>query len=373
MQDLADVLDSLGRAPDVEAPNLTAVDASDRLVLSEAADALSAATPGAVVVIGDRYGALTLGAAAAHGLSGIRVHQDPLTSELALARNADALGMAAVYTNHALDRRLLDGASVVLMQLPRALAELTEIAEAIARWADPSVQVFSAGRLKHMSRSMNDVLAASFGTVTATRASQKSRGLVASDPTPAESFTYPVRTTVADLDMTVVAHGAVFSGDRLDIGTRFLCSFLDRTAPDARRIVDLGCGTGILAVLAARLRPDAEIVATDRSAAAVASALATAEASGVSLTVRRDDAMASEPAASADVVLCNPPFHENAAVHTGGAEKLFAAARRVLRPGGELWTVHNSHLRFTPMLGRMVGPTEVMGRNAKFTVTKSIR
>jgi 16S rRNA (guanine1207-N2)-methyltransferase len=59
--------DDLRRFPDVEAPNLFAVDASDRLILDEAADALAAAEPGEVVVIGDRYGALTLGAAALHG------------------------------------------------------------------------------------------------------------------------------------------------------------------------------------------------------------------------------------------------------------------------------------------------------------------
>ena len=373
MQEPDDVLGALRRSPDVEAPNLHAVDASDRLILAEAAESTSTAEPGTVVVIGDRYGALTLGTAAAHGITGIRVHQDPLTSELALARNADTLGLGGVYTNHSLDRELLDGATVVLLQLPRALAELTEIAEAVARHADPSVRVISAGRLKHMSRSMNDVLAANFTDVSATRAAQKSRGLVATGPRPRESATYPVSTVLADLDLTVVAHGAVFSGDRLDIGTRFLCSFLDRMSPDARRIVDLGCGTGILAALAARLRPDAEVVATDRSAAAVASAIATARASGVTVKVRRDDAMASEESASADVILCNPPFHENAAVHTGGAEKLFAAARTVLRPGGELWAVHNSHLRFRSMLARMVGPTEVGGRNDKFTVTRTIR
>lgn len=372
MRDLDDVLGRLRRRPDVEAPNLHAVDASDRLVLSEAAPHLASATPGSVVVIGDRYGALTLGAAAAHDLTGIRVHQDPLTSELALAANASDLGVTDVYTQHGLGPELLQGATLVLVQLPRALAELAEIADAIARWADPSVRVVSAGRIKHMTHSMNDVLAARFEDVSATRAAQKSRGLIASgpravDPTPP----YPVRTYVPDLDLTVVAHGAVFSGDKLDIGTRFLCTFLDKLPDHARRIVDLGCGTGILAVRAAQLHPRAEVVATDRSAAAVSSAAGTAEANGVTLTIRRDDAMASEDAASADVVVCNPPFHENAALHTGGAEKLFAASRRVLRPGGELWTVFNSHLAFAPLLTRTVGPTHVMGRTAKFTVTRS--
>jgi 16S rRNA (guanine1207-N2)-methyltransferase len=47
--------DALRRHPDVEAPNLFAADAADRLILHEAADALDAAALGAatVAVIGD--------------------------------------------------------------------------------------------------------------------------------------------------------------------------------------------------------------------------------------------------------------------------------------------------------------------------------
>ena len=183
---------------------------------------------------------------------------------------------------------------------------------------------------------------------------------------------YPVRSRIADLDLDVTAHGAVFAGDRLDIGTRALAAYVLQL-PAANRIIDLGCGTGILAILLARDQPTATVIATDRSAAAVASATATAAEAGVEITVKRDDAMSAEPDASADLIVCNPPFHENATVHTGGAEKLFAAAARVLVPGGELWTVHNAHLQYRPMLGRLVGPTDTVGRTSKFVITRSRR
>jgi 16S rRNA (guanine1207-N2)-methyltransferase len=59
---LEDVFGILRRRPDVEAPNLQAWDATDRLLLETAADHVE---PGSTVaVIGDRYGALTLGALA---------------------------------------------------------------------------------------------------------------------------------------------------------------------------------------------------------------------------------------------------------------------------------------------------------------------
>ncbi|AOW94290.1 SAM-dependent methyltransferase [Rhodococcus sp. WMMA185] len=364
----------LRRSPDIEAPNLVAVDATDRLILDESARELSQARPGTIVVIGDRYGALTIGAAATHGSTGIRVHQDPLTGELALAGNAQTVGLADRYRSCTLGEELLTGATVVLMQLPRSLSELTEIAEAIARYADPSVVVYAGGRDKHISRTMNDALGRSFAEVRATLGRQKSRVLIATGPLEVTAPTYPVTEHIAEIGLDVISYGAAFAGSKLDIGTRYLLEFLPRVNPRARTAVDLGCGTGILAVTLARCLPEISVIATDQSAAAVASADATARANGFGdrVSTLRDDAMSSLETDSQDLILCNPPFHVGAAVHTGAASKMFAEAGRVLRPGGEMWTVYNSHLGYRGMLRRLVGPTDVVGRIPKFTVTKSV-
>ena len=179
-----------------------------------------------------------------------------------------------------------------------------------------------------------------------------------------------------EFDLDVVAHGAVFAGASLDIGTRLLLENLGKIAVDPLSdVIDLGCGSGILAAAIARKFPDVHVIATDQSSAAVASALATASANGVGDRVSglRDDAVSSLPSASADLVLLNPPFHVGAAVHTGGALKMFEAAGRVLRPGGELWTVHNAHLGYREPLKAAVGPSEAMAKNAKFIVMKSVK
>ncbi|WP_159843089.1 class I SAM-dependent methyltransferase [Nocardia sp. CY41] len=375
MGDVEDVLSRLRRYPDVEALNLYAVDAADRLILDVAADALSTADSGKVAVIGDAYGALTLGAIAGHDLRDVRVHQDLLTGELALANNARAAGLSDRYTAHPLGPELLRDARVVLLRLPRVLAGLAEVADAIARYADPAVEVYAGGRDKYLTKSMNEVLAQSFSEVRASRGRQKSRTLLVTGPKPVAEQAFPVRERLDELGFEVVAHGAAFSGARLDIGTRFLLEHLRLMKPDARDAIDLGCGTGILAVALATVRPGIKVIATDQSAAAVASARATTEANGVAdrVCVVRDDAMSSAADNSADLVLCNPPFHVGAAVHTGSAIKMFAETGRVLRPGGELWTVYNSHLNYRAVVERMVGRTEVMGRNRKFTVTRSVR
>jgi 16S rRNA (guanine1207-N2)-methyltransferase len=371
----------LRRYPDVEAPNLQAWDATDRLLLEAAAGRVD--PEGSLAVIGDRYGALTLGALDALDVRRVRVHEDLITGERALRNNATVLGLTG-FEQLPLGEQLLSGAGTVLLQLPRTLAELEEVAEAVARFAAPDVVLIAGGRIKHMSLGMNAVLERHFRSVQPQLARQKSRLIVASGakPAPGEAGAHspgpavgrPAVEHLAELDLDVAAYGAVFAGTKLDIGTRFLLTFLPEM-PAARHAVDLGCGTGILAAMYARQNPAAHVTATDRSAAAVASAQATARANGLAdrITALQDAAMSTMPAASADLVLLNPPFHLGASVHAGAGIKLFEAAARVLAPGGQLWTVFNRHLPYLPALQRLVGPTTVRGGNPKFTVAVSTK
>jgi 16S rRNA (guanine1207-N2)-methyltransferase len=393
----------LRRWPDVEAANLFAVDASDRLILDEAAALLTGAAgsagigPDEVVVLEDHYGAITLAAAAMLGSApGIRVHQDALSGEQALDRNAAELdasvpelaGLAGAYRQVPLHSKpagadLLRGARLVLLQLPRSLAALDELAGAIARHAAADVTVIAGGRIKHMSVAMNEVLRRHFAELAVTPARQKSRVLLATqpirpaaaDPAAGLAAVWPRSVEHADLGLTVCAHGAAFAGTTIDIGTRFLLDYLDRMKSDATTAIDLGCGTGVLAAALALRRPGLMVLATDQSAAAVASAAATVRANGLTdrVRVRRDDALSAQPDASAELILLNPPFHIGSSVHAGIALKLFEDAARVLRPGGELWTVWNTHLGYRPALTRIVGQTHQVARNTKFTITVSTR
>ncbi|MEV8250051.1 methyltransferase [Microbacterium sp. NPDC076768] len=434
----------LRRLPDVEAKDLQAHDATDVLLVERA---IGLGIDGAqTVVIGDEYGAITLALTHA-GLHGLRVHQDLATGRRALLRNAEELmGLATPmpFTSHELDAELLAGAKLVLLQLPKSLAELDEISDAVARWAASDVVLIAGGRVKHMTLSQNEVLGRRFAHVQPQRAERKSRLIVASEPLPvSDESDYPV--TAQHDGLVLMAHGGAFAGARLDIGTRVLRDALgldgalrqaqgptpsvadpsdpvadppapvaepveaspsapvadpspsvadpsppvadpsdpvaDPSAPVAELVeashdvLDLGCGTGALAVAYALTHPTARVVATDRSAAAVASARATVVANAVTerVTVTHDDAASDLPDASFDVVLLNPPFHLGSSIHTGAATRLFEAAARVLRPGGELFTVFNSSLGYRPELTRLIGVTEQLQRTSKFTVTRSVR
>ena len=356
---------TLRRWPDVEAENLYAYDASDRLLL----DLAAAQVPDArVVVIGDNYGALTTGALEL-GARGVRVYQDELLGERAL----DANTPDGDYTHHPLSAELLNGATLVLMQLPRSLGELEEQLDAIARFADPAVTVIAGGRIKHITPTMNPIMQRYFRSFDVSLAQQKSRAFILRGPRSAPERPFPVRAFHPDLELWNAAHGAVFAGATVDFGTRMLILASRASVKDSGTAIDLGCGSGLVAASLARSKPGMRVIATDQSAAAVASARLTAELNGVSdrVTVIRDDGLETQPDNSAELVALNPPFHIGASVHTGLALRLFADAARVLSPGGELWTVFNTHLGYRQALARIVGPTELVTHNARFTVTVS--
>lgn len=354
-----------------------ALDPVDRLLLDTAAEAIAAAGPGSIAVIGHPSIALALELAATTP-GPIRVHQDSLIHERALAAAAlDGADLSSIDA-HPLSPTLVAGASVVLVRLPRSLDALRAIVELIADHAAPDVTVVAAGRIKHMAIAMNDVLRLRFDRVDVTHARQKSRALVARGPKAGAPFE-PIASRVHELPgvgaVTICAAGGAFAGTGVDIGTRFLIEQLADAALDVSSAIDFACGTGVVAAWLALRDPQARVLATDVSTVAVASARATVVANGVSdrVEVVQDVGLASRADSSASLIVLNPPFHEGAAINKDLAPELFADAARVLAPGGQLWTVWNSHLQYRGALERIVGPTEQVARNVKFTVARSTR
>ena len=362
--------------------DLLDLDGTDRFMLDEAphvhADALR--HPGAVTVVDDPNGMLTLGVLAMHGADRVRVVQDSIVAERALAANAGTFGRRGFDHPGSFEDAFRD-ARLVLLRLTKSHDRLDEIARAVARYAAPDVVMLCGGRTKFMTLSQNDVLRRSFADVSASRGHAKSRLLIAQDPLQGDasraSLTapWPRRSFVDELGLTLAAHGGVFAGTSLDQGTRVLLGAMDAAVPTATRVVDLGCGNGVIATVLASRRPGVRVVATDVSAAAIASARATADINGVGDRVEtvRTDAADELARGSADLVLCNPPFHADSAVSTDAAASMFRNAATLLRAGGEFWCVWNAHLRYRQELERVIGPTRQVLRTPKFTVTASRR
>ncbi|MFC0673067.1 class I SAM-dependent methyltransferase [Brachybacterium hainanense] len=281
-------------------------------------------------------------------------------------------------------------AHLALLRLPKALRELDararELAAHVAATDEgTALEIVAGGRVKHMTRSQNEVLAAIFEEVAATRGVGKSRALVADGPRVPVAAQEParglarVRVRGSDRELALRGVGGVFGGAGADPGSLLLLRALDEArlpAEEVRRAIDLGCGNGLMTAWLAAAFPQAQVLGTDDHLDAVAStraSLGAGELEREGVDVVWDTSLSREETGGADLILLNPPFHDGTAIDATLVQDLLDAAARVLRRGGQLWMVHNSHLRYRPEVENRVGRVQQMARDRRFTILRATR
>ncbi len=101
---------------------------------------------------------------------------------------------------------------------------------------------------------------------------------------PSAPATVPL--VLPDFSLTLTTDRGVFSGSRVDAGTKLLLLGAPPLPSGAVDVLDLGCGYGAIAVTLARRAPDARVWAVDVNDRALALCAGNAEAAGVGDRVR---------------------------------------------------------------------------------------
>jgi 16S rRNA (guanine1207-N2)-methyltransferase len=330
-----------------------------------------------VVILGDRTGALS------DAIPGSTLITDSfLTHESVRAR----LPAARVLTTQDEPPAQID---VLVVRVPKSLALLEDQLHRLAPRLHVDSVVLGTGKVAEIHTSTLKLFEQLVGPTRTSLAVRKAR-LILSEPDPAlvrPENPWPYRYPLpVDNSLGPVAgreatnHAGVFCADRLDIGTRFLLENLPRhRGRGPEDVVDLGCGNGVLGLAAALDNPEARLTFLDESYQAVASARDTytanvpASRASPAAEFRAGDALEGLPPGSADLVLNNPPFHSHRATTDEAAWRMFTGARRVLRPGGELWVVGNRHLGYHGKLRRVFGNCDTVAGNPKFVILRSTR
>ncbi len=368
---------ALTRFPEDPRDLLRAWDASDEYLLGHLADE-GVALSGTVVVVGDRWGALVTALAA---------HRPVQITDSWLSQEATRANLARAGVEPGTVRLLTtqdpppDRIDVLLVRVPKSLALLEDQLSRLAPAVHEGTVVVGTGMVKEIHTSTLQLFERILGPTRTSLARKKAR-LVFCTPEPSlerPANPWPYGYTLPDgigavSGRPVVNHAGVFCADRLDIGTRFFLQHL----PDGRghrRIVDLGCGNGIVGTAMALANPEAEVLFVDESFQAVASAEGTYKANGVpgQAEFRVGDGLAGVAADSVDLVLNNPPFHSHQATTDATAWRMFSGARRTLRPGGELWVVGNRHLGYHVKLRKLFGDSQLVASDRKFVVLKAVK
>ncbi|MFG2123319.1 methyltransferase [Streptomyces sp. NPDC048710] len=367
----------LSRFPEDPRDRLRAWDASDAYLLRHLAEEGVPLT-GTVVVVGDRWGALAT-ALARHRPTQIT---DSFLSQEAtranLARAGVEPGAVGLITTQDPPPERVD---VLLVRVPKSLALLEDQLQRLAPAVHAQTVVVGTGMVKEIHTSTLQLFERILGPTRTSLAQQKAR-LIFCTPDPALErpanpwpYSYALPDGVGAVSgRTVVNHAGVFCADRLDIGTRFFLEHLPAGTGGAR-VVDLGCGNGVVGTAVAVADPQAEVLFVDESFQAVASAEATYKANGVPghAEFRVGDGLAGVAPGSVDLVLNNPPFHSHQATTDATAWRMFTGAKRALRPGGELWVIGNRHLGYHVKLKRLFGNSQLVASDRKFVVLKAVK
>ncbi len=360
------------RQPEQANEPLQAFDAADEYLLGQLhADGLPPAAR--LLILNDSFGALAASLAAhAQVSSWGDSHLAHLALQKNLARNhlpADAVHFipASEPLQGLFDR--------VLIRVPKTLALLEEQLIGLHGHLAPGARVVAGAMLKHLPRAAGDLLERYIGPVQASLALKKARLLQATPAErPAPRSPYPTRYRLEQPPLELVNHANLFCREGLDIGTRAFLPHLPTGLGEAR-VADLGCGNGVLGIVCALHNPQAQLTLVDESYMAVRSAQENWQAAlGTRpVQIRAGDGLAEQPPGSLDVVLCNPPFHQQQVVGDFLAWRMFQQAREALVPGGELWIVGNRHLGYHVKLKRLFTRVEQVAATPKFVILRALR
>ncbi len=160
----------------------------------------------------------------------------------------------------------------------------------------------------------------------------------------------------------VFAQGALDAGSQLLLETLAQQSFIERP-----RVLDLGCGSGVLGCWFLRHRPAAEMVMTDSSALALAATRATLKAARQHAQVLASDGL-RDVQGRFDLIISNPPFHVGHQEQKQLSQRLFAPLRDFLKPGGRCIMVANRHLNYHRWLEQLSGHVHVLAQTSRFQV-----
>ncbi|MDB6144301.1 MAG: rRNA methyltransferase [Pseudomonas sp.] len=358
------------RQPDQPNEPLQAFDAADEYLLSHVAEQ-GVTLNTRILVLNDSFGAL---AASLASHATVISSSDSFLAVQGLEKNLVRNGMAfdAVPVIPA-SEPLVGPFDWVLIRVPKTLALLEEQLIRLQGQLAPGAKVVAAAMVKHLPRAAGELLEEYVGPVQASLALKKARLLIATPQAKApQPSPYPTRYTLDEPVIELLNHANVFCREGLDIGTRAFLPHLPRNLGSAR-VADLGCGNGVLAIASALTNPQAQYTLVDESFMAVQSARENWQAAlgEREVIVRAGDGLAGQDMDSLDVVLCNPPFHQQQVVGDFLAWRMFQQARDALVVGGALYIVGNRHLGYHSKLAKLFRGVEQVAATPKFVILKA--
>ncbi|EOB3572313.1 methyltransferase [Vibrio vulnificus] len=364
---------TLFRYPNNANETLQAWDAGDEYLINYVEE-LVLDTPQNILILNDHFGALSCWFSAQHQVT---MMSDSFISQQGTKENLQRNQCGEVKLLTTLDAVPVE-TNLVLFQLPKNNRHLTWQLTQLRKTLSPDVPVVAVNKAKEIHTSTLKLFEKYLGTTKTSLAWKKHRLVFCQADCAQMNDISPVtRWNVEEHKMTLNNLPNVYSGESLDLGARFMLEHIPQDE-NLKHIIDLGCGNGVLSVKAAQLNPKAKLTLVDESYMAIESARLNLQ-ENVTVPIDAEyiannclDGFAGE---IADLILCNPPFHQQQAITDHIAWQMFCDSKRVLKRGGKLQVIGNRHLGYDGKLKRLYGDKNVklVASNSKFVILQATK
>ena len=369
----------LARFPVRNKETLRAWDAADEYLLHQLSEEGYPSHDSRVLICNDSFGAISI--ALADNLP--TMQSDSFISQQATLNNLRINDLPESSVAHINSLTSLSSVlpkdaklDLLIIKITKSLAQLEDQLQRLRPYLTAETKIIAAGMVKGIHTSTLQLFEKIIGPTHTSLARKKARLIFCQyDATliPPEN-NYPKHYLLENTQYQITNHANVFSREKLDIGTRFFIQNLP-TNSHYRNIIDLGCGNGIVGLIAGEKNPAAKVHFIDESYMAVASAK---ENFGRAFPERSaeftvTDCLKGVPDNSCDLILNNPPFHQQNTVGDFIAQQMFKESYKVLNKGGELWVIGNRHLGYHVILKRLFSNCETVASNKKFVILKAVK
>ncbi|WP_299797668.1 methyltransferase [uncultured Shewanella sp.] len=165
-------------------------------------------------------------------------------------------------------------------------------------------------------------------------------------------------------EVTICNLVGVFSEKRLDEGTKLLLSHLPKMSG---RVLDFGCGAGVIAAALLKAQPELKLDCVDINAMAIASCKLTLAANNFNAATYPSDGLAQTKGLY-DGIISNPPFHDGLKSTTDIAKNFVKDSVKKLDKGGVWHIVANRHLPYSDAISTHFKQVNVSAENNKYKV-----
>jgi len=177
--------------------------------------------------------------------------------------------------------------------------------------------------------------------------------------------------TLRGRDITLITEPGVFSRSRVDRGTRLLINHMEVGEED--RFLDLGCGYGIVGIIAALLAPEGSVTLVDINERAVALARENLALNNIhNAEALQGDGFAPVTGRTFDIIALNPPIRAGLAV----VHRLIEASSARLAPGGRFYLVARTKqgaIRLAQKITQVFGTVEEIAKGGGYRLYLSHR